>query len=83
MPHLSRYVSKLTLEAQGGWGDLTSDGRKVAWRGRDGWGVIPFAAVGALTGLLLQVLDTGTRRRRGGVFDGVVRGTARFGGAVG
>jgi hypothetical protein len=36
----------------------------------------------ALAGLLLQVLDTGTRRRRGGVFDVIVRGTARVGGAV-
>ena len=37
----------------------------------------------ALTGLLLQMLDTGTRRRRGGEFDVIVRRTARVGGAVG
>ena len=45
--------------------------------------VTPAPLRAELAGLLLQMLGTGARRRRGGVFDVVVRRTARVRGAVG
>ena len=44
--------------------------------------VTPAPLRAELAGLLLQMLDAGTRRRRGRVFDVIVRRTARVGGAV-
>ena len=44
--------------------------------------VTPAPLRGGLAGLLLQMLDAGTRRRRGRVFNVVVRRTDRVGGTV-